>query len=79
MTTALGARPKRPGTYARHSATRRSERRKRTAEKVLAAFILFMAFAVTVLLLGLQWLGTSGTGSAAPSIIHNPVSEVLPS
>jgi hypothetical protein len=79
MTTVPGARPERPGAHARHGAARRSGRRKRTAEKVLAALVLFVAFAVTVVLLGLQWLGNQGTRSAVPLTSHTLVSEVQPS
>jgi len=65
MTSAAGARsgpnlPEVPG--ARH---RRSDQRRRNFEKVVAALVLFAAFAVTVVLLGLQWLGSQGPVSSA--------------
>jgi len=78
MTTALGARPEQSSGHGRHSA-KRSDRRRRTVEKVLVAFVLFIALAVTVVLLGLQWLGNQGTNSGAPRPTHNLISEVYPS
>ncbi|HTW09752.1 MAG TPA: hypothetical protein VME46_19775 [Acidimicrobiales bacterium] len=78
MTTALGARPQQHSSHARHSA-RRTDHRRRTAEKVLMALVLFVAFAVTVALLGLQWLGNQGTSTALPLTSHHPVSEVYSS
>jgi hypothetical protein len=42
--------------------------------------VLLVAFLVTVLLLGLQWLGNQGTVSSAPiSTTHSLISEVQPS
>lgn len=76
MTTALGARPDRPGTHGRHRPARRSDRRRRTAEKVVVALLLFVALAVTVVLLGLQWLGNQSTTSMAPPTSHTLISEV---
>jgi uncharacterized membrane protein YfbV (UPF0208 family) len=35
-------------------------------EKVLAALVLLAAFVVTVVLLGLQWLGNQSSASSAP-------------
>jgi hypothetical protein len=46
-----------PTANAHVAAHRRSDQRRRMVEKVLAAVLLFIAFAVTVVLLGLQWLG----------------------
>jgi len=43
------------------------------------ALVLFVAFAVTVALLGLQWLGNQGTSTALPLTSHHPVSEVYSS
>ncbi|HMK98266.1 MAG TPA: hypothetical protein VK425_12015 [Acidimicrobiales bacterium] len=63
MTTAV---PAQPGGQPRHSASRRLDRRRRTVEKVVAALVLLAAFAVTVVLLGLQWLGNQGGASTAP-------------
>jgi hypothetical protein len=81
MTTALGPGPEPavpPG--ARSVAHRRSDRRKRSLEKVLAALLLLVALAVTVVLLGLQWLGNQGTTSSASiSASHTFTSEVQPS
>lgn len=66
MTTALGDRPGPGAKRSVHSARhRRFDRRQRTAEKVLAALLLLVALAVTVVLLGLQWLGNQSTASAA--------------
>jgi hypothetical protein len=56
---------------------RRADRRRRFVEKVVAALLLFAAFLTTVVLLGLQWLGTpSTTGSAPPTISYTVNSEV---
>ena len=81
MTSALGAHPEpavKPGPHTgKH---KRSDRRQRTTEKILAGLVLLMAFLVTVLLLGLQWLGNQGTVSSAPiSTTHSLISEVQPS
>ena len=63
--TALGSGPgAAPAPGQRSAAHRRSDRRARSAEKALAAVVLFLAFAVTAVLLGLQWLGNQST--AAP-------------
>jgi hypothetical protein len=82
MTTALGDQPE-PGVAAiTHGARhRRLDRRKRTAEKVLAVLLLFAAFAVTVVLLGLQWLSNQGNASAASVLTSQTLhtSEVRPS
>jgi len=76
MTTALGPEP--PPVPSPHKPMhRRADQRRRTAEKVLAAFVLFVAFGVTVVLLGLQWLDNQGSASsAAISTIHTVLSEV---
>ena len=59
---------------------RRPDRRLRVLEKALAAFLLFAVLAITVVLLGLQWLGNQSTASSAPlSTGHSLVSEVQPS
>jgi hypothetical protein len=81
MTSAVGARsgPSVPqdANGGRH---RRSNQRRRSLEKVLAALVLILAFAVTVVLLGLQWLGNQGTASSAPISASQPfTSEVLAS
>ncbi len=56
---------------------RRPDRRRRLVEKVLAAVLLLVAFLVTVVLLGLQWLGTqSSSGSAPPPATRSFTSEV---
>ena len=77
MTTALGARPQPPSTHGRHSAAWRSAKRKRTAEKVLVAVVLFVALAVTVVLLGLQWLGNQSANSAITRTSHTLISPYL--
>lgn len=48
---------------------RRLERRRTLREEVLAVAVLVVFFVVTVVLLGLQWLGTSSPASplGAPS------------
>lgn len=52
----------------------------RTLEKVLAALLLFLAFVITVVLLGLQWLGNQSTaGSVSYPTSYSLVSEVQPS
>ena len=71
-------RPEQLGVHARHGAAKRPGRRQRAREKVLAALVLFVAFAVTVVLLGLQWLGNQGNSSAAPVTSHTLISEVQP-
>jgi hypothetical protein len=79
MTTAVGSRPGpnvAPGTRgARH---RRPGQRRLAFEKALGACVLFVAFAVTVVLLGLQWLGNQGTAisSAGVGAGHSIISEV---
>jgi hypothetical protein len=86
MTTALGANPE-PGfsTLAdtpdlRTRSQRRSDRRKRRTEKIVAVLVLLIAFVVTVVLLGLQWLGNQGQASLAPiPTSHTFLSEVQPS
>lgn len=81
MTSALGAQPEPAVMPSPHTAKhRRPDRRRRTTEKVLAALVLLVAFLVTVVLLGLQWLGNQGTVSFAPlSTTHSITSEVQPS
>jgi type VI protein secretion system component VasF len=81
MTTALGPRT---GTALepdpRTRMQRRSDRRRRRLETFIAAFVLLVAFAVTVVLLGLQWLGSQSEASLAPlPTSHMFVSEVQPS
>lgn len=66
MTTALGAGPQPAVTPSSHGAKHGLGRRRRTREKVLAALVLLIAFVVTVVLLGLQWLGNQGTATSAP-------------
>ncbi len=66
MTTALGAGPQPAVTPSTRGAKHGLGKRQRTREKALAAFVLLIAFAVTVVLLGLQWLGNQGTASSAP-------------
>ena len=78
MTTAVGTHSGHgvppDARAARH---RRPDQRGRALEKALAAFVLFLAFAVTVVLLGLQWLGNQGTASSAGlGTGHSYVSEV---
>lgn len=63
MTTAPPAQAGLPTHGGLH---RRPDRRRRLVEKVLAAVLLFVAFLVTVVLLGLQWLGTQSAGTSAP-------------
>lgn len=46
---------------------RRPDRRRRNLEKFLAALVLFVALAVTVVLLGLQWLGNPASASPLPA------------
>jgi uncharacterized membrane protein YfbV (UPF0208 family) len=62
------------------AAHRRSARRARALEKALAALLLLAAFVVTVVLLGLQWLGNQ-TATAPPvhSTSYSLFTEVLPS
>lgn len=79
--TALGPRPEPAVVTGQHLAGhRRSDRRVRTLEKVLAALLLFLAFVITVVLLGLQWLGNQSTaGSVSYPTSYSLVSEVQPS
>jgi type VI protein secretion system component VasF len=81
MTTALGPRTGtalEPGTRTRMQ--RRSDRRRRRLETFIAALVLLAAFIVTVVLLGLQWLGSQSEASLAPlPTSHMFVSEVQPS
>jgi hypothetical protein len=86
MTSALGSGPEPAfSTVAdapdlRTRSQRRSDRRKRRTEKVLAVLVLLVAFLVTVVLLGLQWLGNQGQASLAPvQTSHTFLSEVQPS
>ena len=81
MTTALGPRSETALTPDLRTRTqRRSDRRRRRIETLIAGFVLFVAFAVTVVLLGLQWLGSQSEGSLAPvPTSHMFVSEVQPS
>ncbi len=66
MTTVLGAGPQPDATPSSRGAKHGLGRRQRTREKVLAALVLLIAFVVTVILLGLQWLGNQGTATSAP-------------
>jgi hypothetical protein len=67
MTTVPVAQPELDVTPNPRSAMRRhSERRRRRVEKLLAAMLLLAAFAITVVLLGLQWLGNQGSATSAP-------------
>ena len=66
MTTALGAGPTPTASPTSRGGKHGLGRRRRAREKVLAVFVLLIAFAVTVVLLGLQWLGNQGTASSAP-------------
>jgi len=81
MTSAVGVRSGPSVPQDAHGARhKRSDQRRRNLEKALAALVLFLAFAVTVVLLGLQWLGNQGTASSAPiSASHMITSEVLAS
>lgn len=74
MTTALGARPDPASPPAPHGALhRRPDRRRRSIEKIVAAALLLTAFAITVVLLGLQWLGNQGSATSAPlGTSHTP-------
>ncbi|HTV12327.1 MAG TPA: hypothetical protein VME20_10775 [Acidimicrobiales bacterium] len=76
MTTAVRAQP---GGYPRHSINRRLNRRRRAVERALAVLVLLIALAVTVVLLGLQWLGNQGSASAAQPTGNALISEVQPS
>ena len=73
MTTAVGPQP---GGYPRHSTIGRYHRRKRAAEKMLAALVLLVAFAVTLVLLGLQWLGNQSSASSVQVTGNALISEV---
>jgi hypothetical protein len=86
MTSALGARPEQAFTTLadtpdlRTRSQRRSDRRKRRTEKIVAVLVLLVAFLITVVLLGLQWLGNQGQASLAPiPASHTFLSEVQPS
>ena len=77
MTIALGAGPTPAVKHSSHGAKHGLGRRKRTREKVLAVLVLLIAFVVTVVLLGLQWLGNQGTATSAPiSASQTLISEV---
>lgn len=83
MTSALGARPEPATTTSTGTpdvasgSLRRSDQRKRRAEKIAAVLVLLIAFLVTVVLLGLQWLGNQGQVSTAPiHASHTFLSEV---
>jgi hypothetical protein len=78
MTAAAEASPKPAASRAPGSVLhRRSDRHRRTVEKVIAALVLLAALAITVVLLGLQWLGNQSTGSSAPPLhAHTLTSEV---
>ena len=77
MTTALGAGPQPAAPPTSGGAKHGLGRRQRGREKVLAVFVLLVAFAVTVVLLGLQWLGNQGTATSAPISASQPlISEV---
>ena len=77
MTTALGAGPTPTASPTSRGGKHGLGRRRRAREKVLAVFVLLIAFAVTVVLLGLQWLGNQGTATSAPiSASRTLISEV---
>jgi hypothetical protein len=80
MTSAVGARAVpsvlTEGHRARH---RRSGQRRRNLERALAVLVLFAAFLTTVILLGLQWLGSQGSASSAPVFTQTGASHLLPS
>ena len=77
MTTALGAGPRPAVTPSSRGRKHGLGRRRRAREKVLAALVLLVAFMVTVVLLGLQWLGDQGTATSAPiSASQKLISEV---
>jgi hypothetical protein len=81
VATRLEARPTDQAVGARH---RRPDRHRRSVEKALAVLVLLVAFAVTVTLLGLQWLGSQSNATSAPAVgavlSHKAfVSEVQPS
>ena len=81
MTTALGPRTETVlAPDPRTRMQRRSDRRRRRLETFIAALVLLVAFAVTVVLLGLQWLGNQSKASIAPiPASHLFISEVQPS
>ncbi len=81
MNTALGPRTETAaGPDLRTRVQRRSDRRRNRLETFIAGLVLFVAFAVTVVLLGLQWLGSQSEASLAPlPTSHIFVSEVQPS
>jgi hypothetical protein len=64
--TALGPSSEPVATGEHVAAHRRPDRHRRNLEKALAAFLLFVAFTATVVLIGLQWLGNQSKTSAAP-------------
>ena len=77
MTTALWAGPQPAASPSSRGTRHGLGRRQRTREKVLAALVLLIAFIVTVVLLGLQWLGNQGTATSAPIPASPPlISEV---
>ena len=77
MTTALGAGPQPTASPTSRGGKHGLGKRQRTREKVLAVLVLLIAFAVTVILLGLQWLGNQGTATSAPiSASRTLISEV---
>jgi type VI protein secretion system component VasF len=76
MTTVRQAAPgsatRPPGVASREQ--RRRHRRRLAREQTLAVVFLVVAFAVTVVLLGLQWLHTGSPGG--PGVITTPSAEV---
>jgi hypothetical protein len=80
MTSAVGARPGPSAPTEGHGARhRRSGQRWRNLERGLALLVLLLAFVTTVVLLGLQWLGSQGSASSAPVFTQTGASHLLPS
>lgn len=78
--TALGAAPEPAVAPTEHLvALRRDRRPTRVLETALAALFMLTALAVTVVLLGLQWLGDQSTSAAARTMSPTHISEVHPS
>jgi cell division septal protein FtsQ len=64
MTPAPHALARAHGAQGRH---RREDPRRRRREKFLVVLVLVAAFVVTVVLVGLQWLGSQATAAALPA------------
>lgn len=78
--TALGPRPEPAAVTGKHVAAQHHlGRRTRMLEKALAALLLLVAFVITVVLLGLQWLGNQSTAAPAHPTSYSLISEVQPS